>query len=174
MLMVAAVSVGMFVRFDHAMDTQIDTDSDEKDGTNMPEPLLEMGHFLGQIADADCAVTYEPSDEHDRQTCSETEDYRHKPVPRARQRQGNIYHRQEIDQAMRTEGDGEENTEDERPKPTGVGVRILEKLANTVVVGVVVMSAEEQHNTADEHETRQDRFAPMTQHMLNTVGLRTH
>ena len=174
MLMVAAFSVGMFVRFDHAVDTQIDTDTDEKDGTNMPEPLLEMGHFLGQIANADCAVADEPSNEHDRQTCSETEDHRHEPIPRARQRQGDIYHGQEIDQTMRTEGDGEENTEYEGPQPAGVGVRILEKLANTVVVGVVVMSAEEQHDSADEHETRQDRFAPMTQHMLNTIGLRAH
>ena len=172
--MVAAVSVGMFVRFDHAMDTQIDTDTDEQDGTNMPEPLLEMGHFLGQIADADRAVTYEPSNEHDRQTCSETENNRHKPIPCARERQGDINHGQEIDQAMRTEGDGEENTEDERPQPAGVGVRVLEKFADSVVVGVVVMSAEEQYNTADEHESRQDRFAPMTQHMLNIIGLRTH
>ena len=115
MLMVAAVSVFVFVRFDHAVDTQIDTYSDEKDGANMSEPFLEMGHFLGQIADADCAVADQPRDEHDWQTCSETENHRHEPIPCVRQRQRDIYHAQEIDQTMRTESDSEEDTKDERP-----------------------------------------------------------
>ena len=79
----------------------------------MPEPFLERSHFLCQIADADSTVTHQPSDQHDRQACAQTEDDRHQPVPTARQGQRDIDHRQEIDESVRAEGDGEEDTEDE-------------------------------------------------------------
>jgi len=36
---------------------------------------------------------------------------------------------------------------------------------------VVMVSAEQQHDTADEHERRQNGFAPVAQHVLNAVGL---
>ena len=120
----------------------------------MPEPFLESLHFAGQLSDTNGAITYQPSDEHDRQTCSQTEDNRHEPVPSARKGKRDIYHRQEIDQSVRAESDCEEDTEDERPKPTLLAIRLFEPFADAVIVLVVMMSAEKQNNAANQHESR--------------------
>ena len=115
MVVSAAIPVLMFVRFEHAVDAQVYAYSDEENSANMAEPFLEITHFLRQVSYADRAVADEPCNQHDRQTGSETEDHRHQPVPRARKRQRDINHRQEIDQPVRAESDREEDTEDERP-----------------------------------------------------------
>ena len=109
----AATIMLVLVVFDDAMNGQVHTENEEKSGADVAEPFLKTLHLLRQFADAYCAVTYQPSDEHDRQTGTETEHNWQNPVPRARQRQRDINHRQEINQAVRTEGDGEEDTEDE-------------------------------------------------------------
>lgn len=164
----------VFLRFKNTMNGKINAYSDEKYGAYMAEPFFKGTHFLRQIADTYCAVTYQPSYQHDRQTRAETENNRHEPVPCARQRQGDINHGEEVYQTMRAESDSEEYTEDERPKPAGIGVCILQKLTNSMVVLVVVMSAEKQHNTANQHESRQNRFSPMGQDMLDARCLRAH
>ena len=140
----------------------------------MPEPLFEGLHSAGQFTDAYRTVAYQPRNQHDRQTRSETEDDRHQPVPGARQREGDIDHGQEIDQAVRTKSDSEEDTEDEGPQPTLFAIRVFEPFADPVIVLVMMVSAEEQHDAADDHESRQNRFTPMTQQMLDTVRLRPH
>ena len=140
----------------------------------MAEPFLEGVHLLRKVGDAHGAIAYQPRDQHNRQTCTETKDERHEPVPCIGQGKRDINHRQEIDQTMRAESDGEEYTEDEGPKPTGVGVGVLEELADSMVVLVVMMSAEEQYDTADEHKARKDGFAPMREYMLNTGSLCAH
>jgi len=150
----------VFVELDHAMHAQVDTDTDKQHRAYMPEPFFERVHLLRQVTDTYRAVTNQPCNQHDRQTGTETEDDRHQPVPRARQGQCDIDHRQEIDQSMRTESDREEDTQDERPQPTGIGIGVLEELTYAVIMLVVMMSAEQQHDTAYQHERRQDRFAP--------------
>ena len=174
MLVVAATAVFMFTGLKHTMNTKIDSDTDEKNGTDMPEPFLKSIHFLRQVSYAHCAVTYEPGYQHDRKTCAETENHRHKPVPTARKRQRDIYHRQEINQTVGTECNRKEDTENKRPKPAGVGIRILQELAYSVVMLMVMVTAEKQHDTADKHECRQNWFAPMRQHMLDALSLRPH
>ena len=79
----------------------------------MTEPFFERLHIAGEFADADGAVAYKPSNEHDRQSCAKTENDRHKPTPGGRQRECNINHRQEINETVRTESDSEKDTEDE-------------------------------------------------------------
>ena len=140
----------------------------------MPEPFLESVHLLREVGDAHCAVTYQPCNQHDRKTRAETEDERHEPVPSIGQGKRDINHRQEIDKSVRAESDSEENTQDERPEPTGVGVCVLQELTDAVVVLMVMMSAEEQYDTADEHKARKDGFAPMREYMLNTGRLCAH
>ena len=44
--MLAAVTVFVFMVLDHAMNAEVDTDTDKKDGTDMPEPFLEGTHLL--------------------------------------------------------------------------------------------------------------------------------
>ena len=73
---------------------------------------------------------------------------------------------------MRTESDRKEYTQDKRPEPALFAVCVFEPFADTMIMLMVVVSAEEQHYAADEHEPCQYRFAPMRQQMLNTVGLR--
>ena len=75
---------------------------------------------------------------------------------------------------MRTKSDCEEDTEDEGPQPTLFAIRVFEPFADPVIVFVVMVSAKEQHDAADDHESRQNRFSPMTQQMLDTVRLRPH
>ena len=169
-----AMGMIVSVRFYYAMNGQVYAYSDEEHRTNMAEPFFKGIHFLCQIANAYRAVTYQPRDEHDRQTCAKSENKRHEPVPSARQSKRYVNHREEIDQTMRAKGDGEENTQYERPKPTGVRVCILQKLADTMVVLVVMVSAEKQYNPANQHKSCQDRFSPMRKNMLNTFCLRAH
>lgn len=107
----------------------------------MAEPFLETLHLLRQFADAHGAVANQPCDQHDWQTSTETEHNRHDPVPTARQRQRDINHRQEINQAVRTEGNREEDTEDEGPEPTLLAIRLFEPFADAMIMFVVVMSA---------------------------------
>ena len=173
-MFMSAGTSAVFVIFDHAMNAQIDAYSDEKYRADMSEPFLESVNFLRQVADADRAVTNQPCYKHDRQTSAETEDERHDPVPCARECQRDINHRQEINQSVRTESDGEEDTEDERPQPTGVRIGVLQELAYSVIVLMVMMSAEKQHNTAYKHECGQDRFAPVRQNMLYACCLCAH
>ncbi len=152
----------MFVVLYHTMHSQIHTQRQEQDGAYMPEPFLEGLQPVGEIADADSAVADQPRNEHNRQTRAETEDDGHQPVPTARQRQRDVDHRQEIDEPVRTKSNRKENTEDERPQPTLLAVGLFEPFADAVVVLVVMMSAEKQHNAANEHKRRQNRLAPMT------------
>ena len=105
----------VLVVFDDAVNRQVHAENEEKDRANMPEPLLKTLHLLRQFADAYCTITYQPCNQHDRQACSQTEDYWHEPVPGARQRQCDIYHRQEIDESVRTESNSEEDTKNELP-----------------------------------------------------------
>lgn len=140
----------------------------------MTEPFLEDLHPAGQLAQTHRAIAYQPRNQHDRQTRSKAEHHRHQPVPGVGQRQSDVDHRQEIDQTVGTEGNGKEDTEDERPEPTLLAIRIFEPTADTVIMLVVMMTAEEQHHAADEHEARQDRLAPVAQHMLDTLGLCAH
>lgn len=58
MLVVAAITVFVFVVLDHAMNAEVDTDTDEKHRTDMPEPFFEGTHLLRQVPDADGAVAY--------------------------------------------------------------------------------------------------------------------
>ena len=111
--MVVAATVFVLVVLDDAMDGQIDAHYQEQHRAYMAEPFLKSLHLARQLTDAHCAITYQPCNQHDRQACSQTEDYRHEPVPGARQRQCDIYHRQEIDESVRTESNSEEDTEDE-------------------------------------------------------------
>ena len=152
----------VLVVFDDAVNGQVHTENEEKCRAYMPKPFLETLHLLRQFADAYCAVANQPSDEHDWQTRTQTEHDRHNPVPRARQRQRDINHRQEINQSVGTEGDGEEDTEDEGPEPTLLAVRLFEPFADAVVMLVVMVPAEEQHDAADQHKAREYRFAVMT------------
>ena len=108
----------------------------------MAEPFFERIHLTRQLGDAHRAVTNEPCNQHDWQTCSQTEYDRHQPVQTARQRQRDINHRQEIDQTVRAERNREENTQDKRPKPTLFAIGVLKELADSVVVLMVMMSAE--------------------------------
>ena len=140
----------------------------------MPEPFLESLQAVGEVADTDSTITDQPRDEHDRQSRSETEDDRHQPVPRARKGERDINHRKEIDQAMRTESDGEEDAEYERPEPALLAVGLFEPSAYTMVMLMVMMPTKEQHDAADEHKPCEDRFAPMTENMLDALRLRTH
>ncbi len=172
--MMLTTSVFVLVILDDAMDGQVQTENEEECRADMTEPFLESLHLTGQFTDAYCTITYQPCNKHDRQTCSETEDYRHEPVPCVRQRQRDIYHRQEIDESVRAESDREEDTEDERPEPTLFAVRFFEPFADAVVVLVVMMTAEKQHDTADEHKARQNRFAVVPEYVLDTFCLRAH
>ena len=56
--MLAAVTVFVFVVLDHAMNAEVDTDTDEKHRTDMTEPFFEGTHLLRQVPDADGAVAY--------------------------------------------------------------------------------------------------------------------
>ncbi len=142
-MMPAATIMLVLLVFDDAMNGQIYTENQKQHGAYMPKPFLETLHLLRQFADAYCAVTYQPCNQHDRQTRSQTEHDRHDPVPRTRQRQRDIDHRQEINQSVGTEGDGEEDTEDEGPEPTLFAIRLFEPLADAVVVLVMMVPAEE-------------------------------
>ena len=93
----------VLVVFDDAVNGQVHAENEEKCGADMPKPFLETLHFLRQFADAHRAITYQPCNQHDWQTRTQTEHDRHNPVPTARQRQRDINHRQEINQAVRTE-----------------------------------------------------------------------
>ena len=146
----------------HAMHSQIHAQRQKQNRAYMPEPFLEGLQPVGKIADTDSAVADQPRNKHDRQTRAEAEDDGHQPVPTARQRQRDIDHRQEIDEPVRAECNRKENTEDERPQPTLLAVGLFEPFADAVVVLVVMMPAEEQHNAANEHKRRQNRLAPMT------------
>ncbi len=115
MLVMTAVTVLVFVKLNHTMNAEVDTYTDKQHRAYMPEPFFEGAHLLRQVTDAHGAVAHQPGDQHDRQTRTQTEDDRHQPVPRARQRQRDIDHRQEIHQTVRTECDREEDTEDEGP-----------------------------------------------------------
>ena len=128
----------------------------------MPKPFLEGRHLAGEISDTDCTVTNQPRDEHDRYAGTQTEHDRHDPVPSPGQRERDIDHRQEIHEPMRTKCDREENTEDKRPKPTLLTIRLFEPFTDAVIVLMVMMSAEQQHDTADEHKTCQNGFAVMS------------
>ena len=109
----------------------------------MTEPFLEDLHPAGQLAQTHRAIAYQPRNQHDRKTRSKAKHHRHQPVPRARQSKRDVDHRQEIDQTVGAEGDGKEDTEDERPEPTLLAIRIFEPTANTVIMLVVMMTAEE-------------------------------
>ena len=76
----------------------------------MPEPFLESTHLAGEAGDADCAVAHQPRYQHDRQTCTQTEDDGHQPVPRAGKRERDVNHCQEIYQPVGAESDCEEDT----------------------------------------------------------------
>ena len=167
----AIVLVLVFVVLNDAMYCQVASQDDKQYRADVPEPLLESLHVTGQPADTHRAVADEPRNQHDRQTGTQTEHHRHEPVPGTGQREGDIYHRQKIDQPVGAEGDGEEDTENERPEPALFAVRIFEPFADAVVVLVVVMTAEEQHHAADEHEARQNRFAPVGEHVPDTLRL---
>ena len=97
------------------MNGQIQTQTDKQERADMPEPFLESLHFASQLTDTYSAIAYQPRNEHNRQTRTQTEDYRHQPIPRTRQRKRDINHRQEINQPVRTKGDGEEDTQDKGP-----------------------------------------------------------
>ena len=94
---------------------QIDAQDEEQYRAYVAEPFLEGLQVTGQFADTNRTIAYQPRNQHNRQTCAETENHRHQPVPAARKRQRDINHRQEIDESVRTESDGKENTEDEGP-----------------------------------------------------------
>ena len=70
---------------------------------------------------------------------------------------------------MRTESDGEKDTQDEWPQPTLFTIRLFEPFADSVVVLMVMMSAEEQHDAAYQHESCQNGFAPVRKKMLNAI-----
>lgn len=169
--MVAAI---VFVIFYHAMDSEIDAENEEEYRADMAEPFLESLHFSCQFGDADSAITDKPSDKHDGQSRSESEDNGHEPVPCVRQRERDINHRQEINESMRAESDSEEDAENEGPEPTLLAIRFFEPFADTVIVLVVMMSAKKEHDTADEHEAGENGFAPMAQQVLNAFGLCAH
>ena len=118
----------------------------------MPEPFFKSLHLARQFTDADSAVADHPGDQPNRQTCTQTEDNRHQPVPTARKGQRDINHRQEIDQSMRAESDRKEYTQDEGPYPALFAVRLFEPFADAVLVLVVMMTAEKQHYAADQHK----------------------
>ena len=174
MLVVTTAVMFVLVVFENTMNGQIHAQHQEKDGAYMPKPFLERSHFLCQIADADSTVAHQPSDQHDRQACAQAEDDRHDPVPRVWQGKRDINHRQKIHQSMRAKRNRKENTEDERPEPTLLAIRLFEPFADAMIMLVVMVTAKEQHDTANQHKARQDRFAPMTQHMLDTFRLCAH
>ena len=109
-MLVLAATVLVFVVFDDTMNGQIHTEYQEKYCTDMSEPFLKSLHLAGQLTDADSAVTNQPRDQHDGQTCSQTEHDWHQPVPTVRQSQRDINHRQEIDESVRAECNRKENT----------------------------------------------------------------
>jgi len=111
--MVMLATMIVFVVLDDTMYGQINSEDQEQYRADVPEPFFEGCHLARQVTNAHRAVTYQPRNQHDRYTGAETEDDRHQPVPRAGQRERNINHRQEIDQTVRTESDGEEDTENE-------------------------------------------------------------
>ena len=73
----AMVAVAVFMRLYYAMHRQIDTQPDEQDGAYMAEPFLEVLQLVSQVADAHGAITYQPSNQHDRQSRAQPEDHRH-------------------------------------------------------------------------------------------------
>ena len=86
----------VFVRLDDTMNGQVYAENQEQCCAYMPEPFLEGCHLTGEIADAYCAVTYQPRNQHDRYTGSQAKDNWHQPVPSTRQGKRDIDHRQEI------------------------------------------------------------------------------
>ena len=164
----------VFVVLDDTMYGQINSEDQEQYRADVPEPFFEGCHLARQVTNAHRAVTYQPRNQHNRYTGTQAEHHRHQPVPTARKGQRNIDHRQEIHQTVRTESDREEYTENERPEPTLLAVRLFQPLADSVIMLVVMMTAEKQHNAAYEHEPCQYRLSVVTQHMLNPFRLCAH
>ena len=66
--MLAAFTMTVFMKLQHTMNAQIDTDQNEQDGAYMTEPFLKGLHAAGEFADTDRTVTYQPCNQHDRKT----------------------------------------------------------------------------------------------------------
>ncbi len=156
------------------MDGKIDSRSEKKHGTRIAKPLLEMRHTVCQVANTDGTVTDNPRQQHNGNTRPKAEHNRHKPRPRCRKRDGHIYHGDEIDQAVRAKRNGKENTEQERPQPTGATVGVLQPMTQPVVVGMMMTPNDEQQHTAKQHTHRQHRLAPLLDKPLHTCRLRPH
>ena len=114
-MLVMTATVFVLVVLDDTMNREVHAKDEEQRGADMTEPFLKGLQAAGQSADAHGAVTYQPRNQHDRKTRTQTEDHGHQPVPRTGQRQRDIYHRQKIDQTVRAKGNREENTQDKRP-----------------------------------------------------------
>ena len=164
----------MFMVMMQCVNAHIYAKGEEEDGADHAEPLLEGMQAVGQIADAHGAIADEPCNKHDRQTRAQTEHNRQHPIPRCRQRDSDINHRDEIHQAVRAESNSEEYTQHKRPQPAALAADALQPLAHAVIMLVVMMPAEQQHYTAHNHEHPEDRFAVVLEYMLDAFGLRTH
>jgi len=156
------------------MNGQVEPEADEKYGGDVANPFFDGLETRCECIGRDRTIGDEPCDEHNGQARAQSEDNGQEPVPRGRQGNGDIYHREEIDEPVGAKSDSKKDTEHERPQPTATAVGIGKPARESMVVLVVMMPREEQQHAADEHESRQQGFAPMLQKMLNTGRLRTH
>ena len=75
---------------------------------------------------------------------------------------------------MGAECNGKEDTQHKRPKTAALAVHTLQPFAHAMVVLVVMATREEQQHTANNHERRQHRLAPMVQEVFDALRARSH
>ncbi len=151
---------------------EIDAQRDKQSRADITKPFFKHFQTMCQAANTDCAITYQPCNQHDRQSGTQSEHNQHQPRYTHRHSHGEVYHRDEINQSVRTKSHRKEYTQQERPQPTRPAIGVLQPFAYPMVM-LVVVSADEQHNTAQEHKHRQYRFTVFLYNILNTIGLCT-
>lgn len=159
---------------DEQMHHQVGTIAQEQCSGYIAHPFLYLLHLGIDAGHRHSAIGYDPSDDHDGQSGTQTKDHRQEPIPSEWQREGNIHHGEEVHQSVGTKSNGEKYTEHKAPQSAVLSVEMPEPFAHSVVVLMMMLTRKEEQHAADNHEGGQQGFAPMLKQMLDALRARAH